>query len=171
MDTPADLVPVGRVIDAWRLDGGIKVAPWSVDAGALLASRRWCLESGGTSRTFDVVNARLHGSAIAARLSGIDDRDAAEALKGATVSVARGDFPATGANEFYWVDLVGLDVVNTEGDVLGRVDRLIDNGVHPVLVVRDDADASERMIPFVDAVVPSVDLVARRVLVDWQRDY
>jgi 16S rRNA processing protein RimM len=178
MEVPADLVLVGHVLDAWRLDGSLKVAPYSPDASALLAAREWWFDVKGAVRSFDVLSAKVHGSAVTARLVGIVDRDAAEALKGARISVPRRYFPVTDDGEYYWVDLIGLAVVNLSDESFGTVVELTETGAHQNLVVRaeQDADAKEgkavdRMIPFVDAYVKTVDLAGRRIVVDWQADY
>ena len=174
MELPADLVLVGHVLDAWRLDGGIKVAPYSDDASALLAARTWWFDVRGEAKAFDVLSAKVHGSAVTAKLVGIVDRDAAEALKGGRISVRRRAFPVTDDDEFYWVDLIGLAVVNREDVVLGTVADLTDNGAHQNLVVRqaaEDGSTIERLIPFVDACVTTVDMPGRRIVVDWQPDY
>ena len=179
MDVPADLVLVGHVLDAWRLDGGIKVAPYSSDAAALLAAREWWFDVKGSMRSIDVLAAKAHGSAVTAKLVGVVDRDAAEGLKGARILVQRRYFPVTDDDEFYWVDLIGLDVINGAGEGLGLVADLMDNGAHQNLVVRqvvnggkrDEGTTIERLIPFVEAFVMTVDLSARRIVVDWQADY
>ncbi len=173
MDAPADLVLVGHVLDAWRLDGSVKVAPYSSDADALLAAREWWFDVDGQVRSFDVVGAKVHGSAVTARLVGIVDLTAAEGLKGARISVARRHFPVTDDDEWYWVDLIGLSVVDAAGESFGEVADLLDNGAHQNLVVRqvEDGKPVERLIPFVDAYVTTVDLAGRRIVVDWQKDY
>src|SRR6185503_19060474 len=106
------------------------------------------------------------------------DRDVARALRGARVYVARSSFPTAADDEFYWVDLIGAEVVNRAGDSLGRVTALIDTGPHSVLCVRradagaDESDtAAERLIPFVAAYVDRVDTTAHRIEVDWGLDY
>jgi 16S rRNA processing protein RimM len=101
----------------------------------------------------------------------VPDRTAAEALRGARVFIGRASFPTPDPDEFYWVDLIGLQVFNREGVLLGEVLGLIDNGVHSVLQVRADPAAAERLIPFVAAYVDRVDLAARRIDVDWGLDY
>ena len=108
----------------------------------------------------------------------IDGRNDAEALTGARVFVSRASFPSAGDSEYYWVDLIGLDVVNRDGVALGAVVDLIDTGVHSVLRVRrPDAaadaapDQAERLIPFVSAYVDTVDLQARLIRVDWGLDF
>jgi 16S rRNA processing protein RimM len=99
-------------------------------------------------------------------------------LRGARIFVPRSSFPSTTDDEYYWVDLIGADVVNRQGDALGRVSALIDTGPHSVLCVRrpdaatDAADGqAERLIPFVSAYVDTVDTAARRIVVDWSLDY
>jgi 16S rRNA processing protein RimM len=99
----------------------------------------------------------------------VPDRDAAEALRGARVFVARSSFPTAAQDEYYWVDLIGCAVFNRDGVALGRVADLTDTGAHSVLHVVQDDD--ERLIPFVAAYVDAVDLAARRIDVDWGLDF
>ena len=174
MVVPTDLVLVGHVVDAWRLDGSLKIAPYSNDATALLATREWWFDVKGALRSFDVIGAKAHGNTVTARLVGIVDRDGAETLKGARISVARRAFPVADDGEFYWVDLIGAAVVNLQGEAFGTVADLTDNGAHQTLVVRMvgvDGESIERLIPFVEAHVPTVDVAGRRIVVDWQADY
>ena len=174
MEVPSDLVIVGHVLDAWRLDGSVKVAPYASDAAAMLKAKAWWLDVKGALRSFDVIDAKAHGNTVTARFVGIGDRDAAEGLKGARISISRKHFPVTDDDEYYWVDLIGLAVVNGAGESLGAVADLMENGVHQNLVVREtmeDGKTIERVIPFVDAHVTSVDLQGRRIVVDWQKDY
>ena len=174
MEVPSDLVMVGHVLDAWRLDGSVKVAPYASDAAAMLSAKQWWLDVSGAVRSFDVIDAKAHGNTVTARFVGIVDRNTAEGLKGARISVSRKRFPVTEDDEYYWVDLIGLAVVNSAGEPLGDVVDLMDNGAHQNLVVREavqDGKTIERVIPFVDAHVASVDLQGRRIVVDWQKDY
>lgn len=190
-DTPAwpdDAVEVGRIVDAWGIQGGVKVQPFSSDPQALFSSRRWFLKppAGPAPKTaatvpprlLKITEAREQGALVVARAQEVSDRNAAEALKGARVFISRQSFPTAKDGEYYWIDLIGLDVVNRDGALLGTVSDLIDTGVHCVLrVPRPDAppdakpDEAERLIPFVDAYVDAVDLAARRITVDWGLDY
>ena len=117
--------------------------------------------------------AKDHSDTIVASAHDIDDRTAAEALRGARIFVPRSSFPSAAQDEYYWVDLIGLDVVNREGVVLGQVRELLSTGPQTVLVLEQQVDDKpvERMIPFVAAYVDGVDLTARRITVDWQPDY
>ena len=104
---------------------------------------------------------------------GIDDRTAAEALKGSRIFISRSSFPSVAKDEYYWVDLIGLDVINREGEALGVVKELLSTGPQTVLVMeyQQDGKAAERMIPFVSVYVDEVDIAAKRIRVDWQTDY
>ncbi len=130
----------------------------------------------------NVNGVRDQGDAIVALAPEIPDRDAAEAMKGVRVFVSRSTFPAPDADEFYWIDLIGLCVFTREGVSLGDVIGLIDTGPHCVLRVKPVAAdatveapaepaADERLIPFVEAYVDSVDIPGRRIVVDWGLDY
>jgi 16S rRNA processing protein RimM len=108
-----------------------------------------------------------------AQAHGIDDRDSAQALRGARVFVPRSSFPSTAPDEYYWVDLIGLEVVNREGETLGRVTELLQTAAQAVMVMKymSGEKMAERMIPFVAAHVDGVDLAGKRISVNWQSDY
>jgi 16S rRNA processing protein RimM len=182
---PADAVEVARIVDAWGVKGWIKLQPFATDPQALFSSRRWHVKApahaiGGAPipPLLHITHAKTHGDSVVAAARELADRDAAHALRGASVFVARSSFPTAADDEFYWVDLIGADVFNREGELLGRVVSLIDTGPHSVLCVRR-ADAApeepdttaERLIPFVAAYVDRVDMAARRIEVDWGLDY
>ena len=179
-ELPSDAIEVGRIQDAWGIKGWFRVLPYSADPEALFSSKRWFLlpaEKG--TKTFSgvamlaIVEAKIHSSTVVASARAIEDRSAAEALRGARIFVARSNFPAAKRDEFYWVDLIGLDVVNREGVALGTVRELLSTGAQTVLVMdyQQDGKTQERMIPFVSVYVDDVDLPARRILVDWQADF
>ncbi len=113
---------------------------------------------------------KLHGKSLVARFEGIEDRSAAEQLSRLYVGVPREALPKTAKDEYYWVDLIGLDVVNQAGERLGRIAELVRSGAHEVLDVRDE-DGSRRLLPFVASVIKKVDLAGRQVRVDWEREW
>ena len=179
-ELPADAIEVGRILDAWGIKGWFKVLPHSASPEALFSSRRWyLLPSEKGAKTFSgtallrVREAREHSGSIVASAREVDDREGAEALKGARIFVPRSSFPTADKDEYYWVDLIGLDVLNREGVALGQVTELLSTGAQTVLVIgyTQDGKAQERMVPFVSAYVDNVDLPARRITVDWQLDY
>jgi 16S rRNA processing protein RimM len=169
---PADAIEVARIVDAWGIQGGIKVQPFSADPQALFSSRRWFVETAtGVRRLLKITGARERGDVVVATAQDLPDRNAAETLRGARVFVSRASFPTADADEFYWVDLIGLDVVNRQGERLGSVVDLLDTGAHSVLRVKPDGDGDERLIPFVAAYVDDVSLAERKITVDWGLDY
>lgn len=194
---PEDAVEVGRIIDAWGVKGWIKVQPFSSEPDALLAAGQWFLKGadgpapgapvkpaaparpGAPARALppvlQVKGARRHGDVVVAAAAEVPDRNAAEALKGARVFVSRANFPKADDGEYYWVDLLGLSVFNRQGELLGTVADLIDTGPHTVLRIvaeaADGAEPVERLVPFVDAYVDTVDLPTRRITVDWGLDF
>ena len=179
-DMPADAVEVGRVVDAWGIKGWIKVQPYSAEPQALFSSKRWYVrpsERGIQAFTgvlrLPIVEVRDHGDAVVASVHGVDERGQAEGFKGARIFVSRSSFPTAATDEYYWVDLLGLEVVNRQGARLGTVKDLVSTGPQTVLVIVDDLPAHpvERMIPFVSKYVDTVDVDGGRILVDWQPDY
>lgn len=182
---PEDAVEVGRVQEAWGIKGWVRLHPHSNQPDVLQGVRRWFLAppEARFARGFDafaghvqitVADVRVHADGLVAQLEGIPDRNAAEALKGTRIYVSRADFPASAdPDEFYWVDLIGLQVVNREGVSLGTVRDLMPTGPHSVLCIEytEQGEVRERMIPFVSAFVDGVDRSAGCITVDWQPDY
>ena len=182
-DWPADALEVGRIGEAWGLKGGFRVLPYAEPPEALIAASRWHLQAPTdqvhipTSAprlppSLAIKSLRSQGDGYVAVSPDVADRSAAEALRGARIFVARSSFPAVGADEYYWADLIGLTVRNRDDIDLGKVVGLLETGAQSVLRVQsaDNTDA-ERLIPFVAAFVDSVDLAARRIVVDWGLDY
>jgi 16S rRNA processing protein RimM len=153
----------------------VRIKPYSSDGDALLAAKTWWLDK-PELHDVEMMQAKRHNDEVVARLMGVSGRDAAEALKGATVQIRRSHFPALDNDEFYWVDLIGLAVVNERGEHLGMVGDLMDNGAHPILrveppVAEGEKPRPELLIPFVDQFVKTVDQAARLITVDWEADY
>jgi len=155
---------MGRVAGSYGVRGWIKVVPYSVEVDALAAHPTWWVE--GEARGLE--EARPHSGNLLAKLAGIETREQALALKGAMVSVPRAALAEAGEGQYYWADLVGLEVVNTDGKPLGAVRQLVSNGVHDVIEV---AGERRRFLPWVPAVVRKVDLEARRIEVEWDADW
>jgi 16S rRNA processing protein RimM len=179
-ELPADAIEVGRILDAWGIKGWFKIQPYSADPEALFSSTRWYLQPATQgAKTFTgtlklaIKEAKEHSDMVVATAHDVDDRTGAEALRGARIFVGRSSFPTAGKDEYYWVDLMGLAVVNREGVALGEVKELLSTGPQTVLVLHFEQDGKpqERMLPFVAAYVDGVDLQSRRITVDWQPDY
>ena len=179
-ELPADAIEVGRIADAWGIKGWFKVLPYSASPEALFSCKRWFLQPAERgARHFDgtvllrILQAREHTDSVVASAEEVPDRNTAEMLKGARIFVPRSSFPTPQDNEYYWVDLIGLEVFNREGLSLGQVRDLLQTGPQTVLVLaaEQDGETLERLIPFVSAYIDSVSLADRRIVVDWQPDY
>ena len=186
---PDDAIEVGRILDAWGVKGWLKVLPHSTHPEALFSAKSWFLQApdakfrpgfnafSGTV-CVNIDEAKTHSDSVVAKLLGLDDRNDAEALRGCRIFLSRSIFPAASKDEYYWVDLIGLNVVNREGVALGCVRDLMATGPHSVLCVEYTATqedgteaAAERMIPFVAVYVDAVDIASKTITVDWQPDY
>ncbi|HNF89888.1 MAG TPA: ribosome maturation factor RimM [Thiobacillaceae bacterium] len=160
---------MGRVVAPYAVRGWIKLQTFTEYLDSLLDYPVWRLGKDGRWRDYRVLDGKIHGQYLMAGLEGVEDRTAAEALMGLDVAVLREEMPEADEDEYYWDDLIGLDVVNLAGEALGRVEGLLETGANDVLQVRNGE--TERLLPFVDAVVKEVDLEAGRLVVDWGLDY
>lgn len=164
-------VPVGRIVGVFGVHGEVKLESWTEPRERIFEYRPWQLETApGMIREVDGVNGRKQGKGLVARLPDVDDRDAAAALVGSDIAVARDQLPEPARDEFYWADLEGLQVVTVDGADLGRVSHLVATGANDVLVVRDGS--RERMLPFVmETYIKDVDMKAGRIVIDWDPDF
>ena len=188
---PEDAVELGCIVDAWGVKGWLKIQSYAPDPQALLASPYWYLKASeprvsvprpkGVAPVLPfalkISQVRSHGEGLVASAEGVSDRNAAEALRGARIFASRAHFPSPKADEYYWVDLIGLQVNNLQGENLGSVIGLIDTGPHSVLRVMPQGMTppikpdEERLIPFVSAYIGEVNLTERRITADWGLDY
>ena len=161
---------MGRIVAPYGLKGWVRIEPYGADPESLTAYPAWWVGRNGDWRELKVVESTLqHGVSLVARFEGCVERDAALALKGSEVALAREALPPNADNEFYWADLVGLQVVNVKDQQLGVVAELFENGAHPVM--RVVAGETERLLPFVEQVVRQVDLAQGRIRVEWELDW
>lgn len=185
---PDDAVEVARVADAWGIKGWLRIQPYAADAQAVFAARRWFVQppigkprpkdAPALPRFLNVTLVKEHSDGVIASVREVADRNGAEALRGVRLFVSRSTFPRTADGEYYWIDLIGLDVVNRDGAPLGTVAEMLDTGAHSVMrLTAESVDAAgktvvtERMIPFVAAYVDDVNLAERRIVADWGLDY
>ena len=155
--------------------GWVKVAPYGDGPEGLLAQRTWWLPGpGGEWQARTVIEARAHSGTVVAALEGFGTPEVAATLKGCDVAVPRSALPKARKGEVYHADLVGLDVVNASGRSLGKVVAIESFGAHPLMRVQGGeggGDPAGRLVPFVEPILRSVDLRARRIEVDWEPDY
>ncbi|HHB12610.1 MAG TPA: ribosome maturation factor RimM [Chromatiales bacterium] len=164
-------VLLGRISGLYGVRGWVRVFSYTEPREGILRYRPWLLSSGdGDWEPWVVAEGRRHGPTVIARLEGVEDRDAAGALLGRDIAIPAEALPEKAPGEYYWAELIGLEVINEAGVRLGRVARLLETGAHDVLVL--EAPDRERLVPFVEGdVVRAVDLDAGRIVVDWEPDY
>ena len=181
MGRPA-VVPVGTVGRAHGVRGWVRVRSDMEPPEDLLRHDTWLVERAGAWRPVAVRAARPHGNVLVAHFEGIEDRDAAAELAGARVGLPRDALPALDDGQYYWVDLIGLEVLDEGGESLGVVRKMIETGANDVMVVGPGSEfdgppspggvrAAERIVPFVAGdVVREVDLDEGRIRVSWPPD-
>lgn len=151
------------------IKGWIKVYSYTEPGDNILKFASWLLGGNDQPERFSVEDGGWRGKTIVAKLGGIDTRDEATKVVGRGIFVERAELPELPENEFYWADLVGLNVFNEDGICFGVVDSLMETGANDVLLVRGDR---ERLIPFVQKqIVKSVDIENRRLVVGWDPDF
>ena len=169
-DSRQRMITVGRLHGAFGVRGEVKLESFTDPLRSIARYQPWILrDARGIERACEGVRVREGGKGLIATMPGIEDKDAADALRGTEVLVPRSALPPPAEGEFYWVDLEGLRVVNVEGTDFGIVSHLFSTGANDVLVAQGDR---ERMIPFLEPdYVVSVDFEAGVVTVDWDAEF
>ena len=179
----SEIIVLGRLVEPYGVRGWLHLQVYGDDPLSWKSLPVWQVgkESGswqvgkesGSWQGYELQGLKAHGDGFVVAFAGVADRTAAEAMKGMLVGAPRAALPAVPEDEFYWADLVGLDVVNRTSESLGKVVGLIETGANAVLRVvdTDAAEPVERLLPFVAAVVGKVDVAAGVVHVDWERDW
>src|SRR5688572_29973044 len=155
---------MGRVAGSYGVSGWVKMARDEGAEEGLTAVKEWWIGA----RAFEVSAAKIHGATVLGKLAGIETREQALELKGMTVAVRREALPEPEAGKYYLADLIGLEVVNEQGRALGVVTRTFSSGAQDVIEVTGE---TIRLIPWVAAVVRNVDLLEKRIEVEWGADW
>ncbi len=162
------LVVMGRVTGVHGVRGWVKVRSHTRERAGVLDYDTWMLRLEDRWREFRLAEGHIQGAGLVARLEGVADRDAAAGLVGADIAVRRSQLPPVAPGTYYWAQLEGLNVINSHGVELGRVQGLFETGANDVMVV---TGTRERLIPFVPGVVQKVDLAAGILHVDWDAEF
>ncbi len=174
---------MGRILGAFGIRGWVKVATFTQQIDTLCGFPEWWIRGGVPAggakagqnwRTVEVTESKAHGGHVVALLAACADRTAAETMRGAEIAVPRDSLPALAEGEYYQSDLIGLAVLNTRGERLGKVVEIFGAGAHEVMRVaaEDESGKSiERLIPFVPQIARSVDVKAGEIRVEWELDW
>ena len=168
--TDADYINAGQISGVFGVKGSVKVFSYTDPRENILRYSPWLLKKNDQTRQFKVVSGQRQGLNVVAYLEGIQDRDQAFDLIGWDILINKSQLPKPGKDEYYWLDLIGLDVKNLQDEYLGKVDHLLETGANDVLVVLDGE--TERLIPFLQSTtVLNIDLQAGIMIVDWDADF
>lgn len=175
--TPAtadDLIVIGKIFSVHGVRGEVKVYSFTDPIGNLLDYKTLTLRRDGVVRQAELVSGRLQGKFLVAKLKGLDDREEARLLAGSEICVPRNLFPDLTDGEYYWYQLEGLKVIDHLGQLLGKIDHLLETGSNDVMVVKPCAgslDDRERLLPYTEQCVLAIDLEAGEMKVDWDADF
>jgi len=175
------MIVMGRIVAPYGIYGWVKVQVSTESIDSLYDYPEWWIgrEDNSTQpgiknspwQKYKVEHLKIHNDVLVAKLKGVDDRDAAFALKSKHVAVPREEFPEPDEGEYYWTDLIGLHVTNQENVVLGVIADVFETGANDVIVVKDPSNGKERLLPFVDQTILEVDLAQKTMLVDWPLEW
>lgn len=169
------LLVVGKIGKPHGLKGWVRLNSFTSPPENVLQYRSFAAHRARRDIELELTDARWQGDRLLAHFEGYDDPEAAAELNGLELQIESARLPSLEAGEYYWHQLVGLKVRNQQGELLGRVVRLMETGANDVLVVQaceGSLDSRERLIPFLrEQVVKSIDLTAQEIEVDWQADY
>jgi 16S rRNA processing protein RimM len=168
-DVKDEYVILGRISGVFGVQGWVKVYSETRPRENILEYGRWWLRRPAGWQEAKLLDGRLQGEAVVARLEGVTDRDVARSLIGTEIAIERSQLPKPKRGEYYWADLEGMKVVNLEGVDFGTVSHLFETGANDVLVVTDGE--RERLVPFTKDAVKEVDLKSRVIRVDWDAEF
>ena len=161
-------IALGKIVGVFGIKGWVKVFSETRPREQIFKYSPWILELNGSVIEAELVEGKVQGKGLIASLKGFTDCDQAKQLNGAVITVPEQALPATGKDEYYWSQLVGLNVVNLQGINLGRVKSLFETGANDVMIVKGD---EEHLIPFTRYAVIDVDLDSGMITVDWDEDF
>jgi 16S rRNA processing protein RimM len=164
-----DVLVMGRIASPYGVKGWVRINSFTSVPDSLLDYTPWYLNQRGQWQAVELLAGKRHGKGLVVHLKSCDDRDAAAALTGTDIGVYRSQLPPADEGEYYWSDLVGLQVINLRDQVLGVVDHLFETGANDVMVVKGE---QECLVPYIQGqVIESVDLDKGMIRVDWDPDF
>jgi 16S rRNA processing protein RimM len=166
----SNLVPMGRIIGVFGVKGWLKIKPDTHDIDTLIKYPGLYISIKDKYVFYKLEDSFVRNDILHVKFDNISDRNTADTFKSLNVAILRDDFPEASKNEYYWVDLIGLNVENTKGENLGTVCELMETGANSVMVVKD-SQGVKRLIPFIELYVPDVNLQTKKILVNWELDY
>ena len=167
-----DQIILGKVGAVYGIKGWLKIHSFTDELEAILDYFPWSLKLGNKIQAVEVTDWRKHNKGLIVKVGNIDDRDQAQALVGSEILTSENSLPKLPEGEFYWRDLIGMNVVTNKGYDLGIVTDMMETGANDVLVVKanlnDGFSKKERLIPYLlEQVIESVSIENKQICVDW----
>ncbi|MBI5448485.1 MAG: ribosome maturation factor RimM [Gammaproteobacteria bacterium] len=167
---PTPLIVVGRVGAVHGIRGAVIVHSYTSPPEQIFNYPSWQTQLGQRWQPLKICSQQAHGTAFIVRFDGYTDRDQAKLLTHAEIWVERSCLPSLPPDEFYWHDLIGLNVITLEGVQLGTVTSLLETGSNDVLIV--EQDKKQHLIPYLrDTFIKEIDLNKKHILVDWDPEF
>lgn len=164
-----DYVRIGTVSGVFGIKGWLKVYSFTDVREAIISYSPWLLIKAGETKTIEVVDGAIQGKALVVQLKGINDRSDAEKWVGWDIFIRSDQLPTPEEGEYYWADLIGLEVETLDGIKLGKVDSLLETGANDVVIVKGERD---RAIPFLQGqTIIKIDLESAKMQVDWDPEF
>lgn len=163
-------VAVGRFGSPYGVKGWIKIISYTDPIERILDYLPWYIVRGNTKFLLTAVKGKIHGDNLIVQFKDCQDRDIAKTYTNLEIYIDREQLPPLSDDEYYWVDLIGLQVFNREEEKLGEVVHLFSTGSNDVLIVKDDT-GKERYIPYLQNVILNVDLAKKKLTVDWDATF
>ncbi len=170
----ADLIKIATLKKPYGIKGWLWVFSETDERTAIFSMSPWWMKTATGFKPLSVTEWREQGQGLVAAFKEIADRNVAETMNGTTVWVHKDNLPALKEDEYYWSDLIGLTVINTDGENLGVIKEMFETGAHEIISVSptgESIDKEERLIPWHRDIVLAVDLEARVMTVAWGSDY
>lgn len=171
---PSDLIKIATLKKPYGIKGWLWVFSETDERESIFQMQPWWMKTATGYKPLTVKDWRAQGQGLVACFEEVADRNVAETMHGTSIWVSKDSFPELGDDEYYWSDLIGLVVINEEGETLGEIKEMFETGAHEIISVKPSADSIDneaRLIPWHKEVVLSVDLEAKTMLVAWGADY
>jgi 16S rRNA processing protein RimM len=156
---------IGQVSGCFGVKGWLKVFSYSDPRENITTYKDWIIDG----KLYESVQSKKNGKLIVAKLKDIDDKEAAQSFIGKNIEIKQSQLKKLDGQQYYWRDLIGLDVINTQGIKFGKVKNMLETGANDVMIIQ--ASDRERLIPFIlGNTVIKVDIKNGSMLVDWHED-
>jgi len=170
MQDQASLIVIGKIVGVYGIKGWIKILSFTRPRENILEYGPWLIKQNNEWLEIHLLEGKPQGKGLIASFAGIRDRDEALALVGSELAIDKDKLPAPEEGEFYWHDLINMQVINQQNEVLGVVKELLETGANDVLVV--ETDKQRFLIPYVHGVyIRDINIEQGIIQVDWQTDY